>query len=131
MLSIALLWLINAGKPVRFDVKEVSVPEAKALIDAGAAVIDVRGPEQFQARHIPGATLVALDELQSGVPARILALKAQPIVVYCGDGVTHGPEGTAILNHAGFGKAVNLKPGIEGWQNAGMAIEKGQQRPVS
>jgi rhodanese-related sulfurtransferase len=47
------------------------------------------------------------------------------ILIYCGDGVTHGPEGTEILNEAGYPNAVNLKPGIEGWARAGYAVAKG------
>jgi rhodanese-related sulfurtransferase len=127
MLALVLLSLLNAGNRGLggYDIREVSVPEAKAMIDAGAAVIDVRDPEQFNAHHIPGAKLVELGELQAGIPKRILALKTKSIVVYCGDGVTHGPEGTAILNKAGFTKAVNLRPGFDGWQSAGMTLAKG------
>jgi rhodanese-related sulfurtransferase len=127
MLCLVVLAALNAGHrdPDLGNVRDVSAPEAKALIDSGAAVIDVRGGDSYRARHIPGATPVALDELRSGIPVRIEGLRTRPVVVYCGDGVTSGPIGTAILNHAGFSKAVNLKPGLEGWQKAGFPTASG------
>ena len=51
-------------------------------------------------------------------------------MVYCGDGTTLGPEGTHILNKAGFAGAVNLKPGIQGWAAAGLPIEQGKGKKV-
>jgi rhodanese-related sulfurtransferase len=46
------------------------------------------------------------------------------VVIYCGDGSTSGPEATAMLNKAGFTRAVNLNPGFEGWRAAGMPVRK-------
>ena len=125
-----LVWLSNVGQgtaPIehRYNVREVSAEDAKALIDDGALVVDVRGKEQFNFRHIPGAMLIPLDELRAQIPAALEGAKALTILIYCGDGVTHGPEGTEILNKAGYPNAVNLKPGIEGWARAGYAIAKG------
>jgi len=124
-----LVWISNAGNgPAsverRYNVKEVSAADAKALIDGGALVVDVRGKGQFDAGHIPGAVSVPLDELQAGIPAALEGAQAKAIIVNCGDGVTTGPEGTAILNKAGYPNAVNLKPGFEGWKGAGYPVVK-------
>ena len=121
-----LLWLSNGPKFGHgYQVKEVDVTGAKALIDAGALVIDVRGQTQFDYRHIPGAILVTVEELREGIPARLLAeAKNRVILVYCSHGLAHGSEGTAILNKAGFTGAVNLKGGIESWADAGYPIQK-------
>jgi len=120
-----LMWLSMVSTANTYKVREVDVTGAKALIDAGALVVDVRGKEQFNARHIPGAMLIALDDLRSGIPAQLRAIaKDRPILVYCNQGLVHGPEGTDILNKAGFAGAVNLKDGIEGWVGAGQAVRK-------
>lgn len=121
-----LLWLSNISRVGdSYNVKEIDVSGAKELIDAGALVVDVRGKDQFDFRHIPGAVLVTLDELRAGIPARIATeAKDRLIVVYCNQGLVHGPEATAILNSAGYVNAVNLKSGIEGWTAAGQAIKK-------
>lgn len=105
-------------------VMEVDAPNAKALIDAGALLIDVRSAEAFGNRHIVGALLVPLAQLRTAIPAALEGAKGKAIVIYCGDGAKSGPQATAILNDAGYAGAVNLRGGIESWQAAGMPIEK-------
>lgn len=124
LIAVALVFTMTHQRNHRFDdVKEISVTEARQLIDSGALVVDVRSEEKFQARHIPGALSLPLSLLQSGIPASIAQEKDKPIVVYCGDGVTTGPEGTQILNQAGYSKAVNVKAGLEGWVDAGLPVQ--------
>jgi rhodanese-related sulfurtransferase len=106
------------------NIINVSPVQAKALIDTGALVFDVREKEAFEFRHIPGAISIPLNTLESGVPTDFDYAKTKDIVVYCGGGVTKGPVATNILNKAGFTKAVNVKPGIQGWVDAGYPIEK-------
>jgi rhodanese-related sulfurtransferase len=127
--AFALLWIASNGgsysRTHRFQVPEVDVPQAKALIDAGALVIDVRGVEQFAYRHIAGAIVLPLEVLRAGIPASIVAAKDKPIVVYCNEGLAHGPEAAHILRQAGFTSVVNLRTGIEGWQSASFPVVKG------
>jgi rhodanese-related sulfurtransferase len=121
-----IAWASNFGKVGHgYKVKEVDASGAEQLIAEGALVIDVRGQEQFNFRHIPGAILVTIEELRAGIPAKVLSeAKDRRIVVYCNRGLLHGPEGTEILNKAGFAGAVNLRAGIEGWADAGYPIQK-------
>jgi rhodanese-related sulfurtransferase len=121
----AMLYLLSDFKRPSFNVIEVDIAQAKALISAGALIVDVREKEQFEYRHIPGALLIPLAMLRVAVPTAIAHAKDKAVLVYCGDGVTHGPEGTSILNKAGFAQAVNLKPGIEGWGAAGLPVKTG------
>src|SRR5688500_3242249 len=121
-LALALAIVVLLPGRETFDVRHVEVDEARALIELGAVVVDVRGPGAYEGRHIPGAISVPLDDLRDGVPASLAQSIAQPVVVYCGDGVTIGPEGTALLNRAGFSQAVNLRPGIRGWADAGLPV---------
>jgi len=123
------VWLSNVGTGTnsvgqRYNVKEVSAVDAKALIDAGALIVDVRGKEQFNAGHIDGAISAPLAELQARIPAALEGAQAKSIIVNCADGVTTGPEGTALLNKAGYPNAVNLKPGFDGWKSAGYPVVK-------
>ncbi|WP_457417654.1 rhodanese-like domain-containing protein [Roseateles sp. P5_E7] len=112
------------GAPA-FNVEEVLIEEARALMAAGAWVVDVRERAAYEARHIPGALLAPLSKLESAIPAALLAVRDLPILVYCGDGRTIGPKGTHLLNAAGLAQAVNLKPGIQGWASAGLPVEHG------
>lgn len=120
---IAIAAYMRQSAPA-YDVKNISVAEASALVDGGAVVVDVRGKEAFDARHIPGALNYPVDVLRAGIPAVLAASKAMPVVVYCGDGVRIGPEGTSLLNKAGFSKAVNVEHGIQGWADAGLRVAR-------
>jgi rhodanese-related sulfurtransferase len=101
------------------DVRQVDVHEAKALIDAGALVIDVRERAVAGHAHLPGALLIPLEVLAANL-ARIEAAQASAIVVYCGDGSTRGPEAAHLLTQAGLIQTVNLRPGVAGWRRAGL-----------
>jgi rhodanese-related sulfurtransferase len=126
--GVFLVWLVAArglAGSLAYEVPQASVAEAKALVDAGATVIDVREENQFASRHLPNAALVPLEVLQAGIPAWLLATKDQPIVVYCNRGLGHGPAATHLLQAAGFSRVVNLSSGIEGWSAAGMPVAHG------
>lgn len=103
----------------RPQVRDVDVSEAKALIENGAVVIDVRELEVSAGSHIAGALLIPLGILAQRM-TELSIDKTRPVVVYCNEGTSRGPEGTAAMNQAGFAHAVNLKSGIEGWRAAGM-----------
>ena len=104
------------------NVKDVSVSDAKELIDAGAVVVDVRERSASAPSHIPGALLIPLDVLSTRL-AEWSIDKSTPIVVYCNEGTVRGPKGTAVLNQAGYSQAVNLKSGIEGWRAASLPTQ--------
>ena len=130
-IGIGFLYFLSRSEPPKhpaFDIKEVLLEEAKALIAVGAFVVDVRERVAYEARHIAGAILAPVATLSAGIPASLEHARSMPVVVYCGDGTSLGPEGTFILNKAGFAGAVNLKPGIQGWAAAGLPIEQGKGR---
>lgn len=101
------------------SVKDISISDARALIDAGAIVVDVRDRAVSGSSHISGARLIPLENLAARM-SEVSTEKSQPIVVYCNEGTSRGPKGTALLNGAGYTNAVNLKTGIEGWRAANL-----------
>ena len=101
------------------NVKDVSVSEARELIAAGAVVVDVRDRSVSGSSHINGALLIPLEGLADRM-SEVSVDKSAPIVVYCNEGTSRGPRGTALLNEAGYTQAVNLKTGIEGWRAANL-----------
>ncbi|MET1082106.1 MAG: rhodanese-like domain-containing protein [Burkholderiales bacterium] len=116
---------IATRQPEReFNVRNVSVAEAKSMVEAGALVVDVREEDKFNHRHLPGALLVPVSVLRLGIPATFTYARDKPILVYCGDGVTTGPEGTELLNKAGYTNAVNMEAGIKGWADAGLPVQR-------
>lgn len=64
-------------------VPRVSVEEAKAALESGAAIIvDVRSVEAYEASHIPGAINIQLGEFESN-PTDLKLDKEQWIITYC------------------------------------------------
>lgn len=124
VLAAAIVYFASQHKDENFDVRSVTAGEAKTLIDAGAVVIDVRSRERYGQGHVPGAILIPITVLRAGIPASIAHAKDKQLVVYCNDGATTGPEGTYLLNQAGYKNAVNVKAGIEGWTGAGLPVRK-------
>ncbi len=100
------------------DIRHVSAPEAKALIDAGAIVVDLREREVSEAAHLPGAQLIPIGMLASQL-ARLEAHKGSPIIVYDGDGGSSGPRAVLLLRRAGFAQVFNLNSGFRGWRAVG------------
>jgi rhodanese-related sulfurtransferase len=45
------------------DVPEIDVDELARRLDAGATLIDVRNPHEYEAGHVPGARLIPLGDL--------------------------------------------------------------------
>ena len=95
----------------------VTVDEAKQLIDEGAHVIDVRDPHEYQAGHVPGATLIPVNS----VFARREELpKDGKIVFVCAVG-QRSALACEMAAAAGYQADVlyNLEGGTDAWIKAG------------
>ena len=65
------------------EVPRVSLEEAKAALDSGAAIlVDVRSPDAFEASHAVGAISVPLGEIERNITGLPLE-KDQWIITYC------------------------------------------------
>lgn len=83
--------------------------QARALIDKGATVIDVRSPDEFAGGHLTAAVNIPVDQLPSrltDVEKLVGGDKSKPIVVYCAAGGRAATAKTA-LDGAGYSKVVN------------------------
>lgn len=56
----------------------------KALIDAGAVIIDVRSPEEFAKGHIKGSRNIPLQLISSKTPS--LLKEGKPVITCCRSG---------------------------------------------
>lgn len=117
MIRLPLLTLWIALALVACSPKDASTGSAtaaptqdpKALIAAGAVVIDVRTAGEWDSGHLPAAHHLPVDE----VPARLAEVaawtggdKSKPVVVYCASGNRSGRAKRA-LEQAGFTHVVN------------------------
>lgn len=98
---------------------EVSIAEAAKKRDAGAFILDVRTPEEWNEFHVPGATLIPVTEL----PNRVAEVpKEREVVVVCRSG-NRSATGRDILLKAGFPKVTSMAGGLVAWRNAGYPTE--------
>jgi len=100
---------------------EISVSDASAKRDAGAFILDVREPDEWNESHIPGATLIPLGELASRVNE---VPKDQEVVVVCRSG-NRSAQGRDILLSAGLQQVTSMAGGMNEWKASGLETVSG------
>lgn len=94
---------------------EVPVREVPALLESGAALLDVREPDEWAAGHAAQAVHVPLAQLSLDVlPA------GEPLLVVCHVG-GRSAMATQALRNAGI-PAVNVLGGMAAWEQAGLPV---------
>jgi len=101
--------------------REISVADASVKRDAGAFILDVREPDEWNQVHIPGATLIPLGELASRVNE---VPQDQEVVVVCRSG-NRSAQGRDILLSAGFEQVTSMAGGMNQWSAAGLETTSG------
>jgi len=101
---------------------EISVQEAASMRDQGAFILDVREPSEWEAIHIPDATLIPLGALAQRVAE---VPKDKDIVVVCRSG-NRSQQGCDILLQAGFMRVTSMAGGVNQWRAAGFPTVSGQ-----
>ncbi len=103
------------------DIPEVDPHEAKTRIADGAYHVDVREPDEFRTKRIPGAVALPLSSFLEAYESQLP--KDLPIVVSCRSGARSGRVTAFLLEH-GY-DAVNLGGGILAWEEQGLDVEQG------
>jgi rhodanese-related sulfurtransferase len=89
----------------------VNGPSAQQLVAAGAVVLDVRTPAEFEAGHIPGARLLPYDQV-AGRAAELPA-KDRPVLLYCRTGRRTALAASALAQ-LGYTRVYDLQ-GLSNW----------------
>ncbi len=100
----------------------ISVAEAVKKREQGAFVLDVRQTSEWEEYHVPGSTLIPLNELagrQNEVP------KDREVVVVCRSG-QRSAKGREILMEAGLKKVTNMQGGLLQWRADGYPTVSGK-----
>lgn len=108
-------------------VTSIDTDQAKAYLMGKKAedvtILDVRQPREYEAGHIPGATLAPLPELTEYMGS---LARAKPILVYCASG-GRSRMAAQLLSGEGFTDVINLVGGFNAWtgEAAFLGEEKG------
>ncbi len=83
-------------------------------------MLDVREPDEYDAGHIPGITLIPMGE----IPDRLSEIPTDmPVIVTCRTGNRSG-QVVDFLREQGFTNVHNMDGGIVAWQKAGYEVEE-------
>ena len=116
VLGSSIAWFVSHGTTKSSSLpREISVAEAVKKRDAGAFILDVRQPEEWNQFHVPDSTLIPLDQLAT----RMNELpKDREIVIVCRSG-NRSAQGRDILLDAGFTQVTSMEGGLTQWKETG------------
>ncbi|KRB82882.1 hypothetical protein ASE00_12820 [Sphingomonas sp. Root710] len=102
----------------------LSPVDARAAIDAGARLIDIRGADEHAREHIPGAVNLPLDRIGD------LLGDGRPLVFHCRSGMRTSANAARLAAAARGAPAYILSGGIDGWRGAGQATIADRSQPL-
>lgn len=98
----------------------VSVQDLRTAQQAGEFVLDVRTPAEYAEAHVPGATLLPLQDL----PARLNEVpKDRKIYVICRSG-SRSAQASQVLTDGGHRNVYNVDGGMLAWDAAGFPTSR-------
>jgi len=106
--------LLSAAKA---QISEVDTAGAQERIAAGALILDVREPDEFDQGAIPGALHIARGHLESQVENRLLDKSAE-VVVYCAAGA-RSAFAAQTLQELGYTDVKSMAGGYGKWKDEG------------
>lgn len=95
-----LLWQVS-----RAFIGKASPEKARAAVEAGAQLLDVRSASEHEAGHLAGSIHVPVGELAKRLGE--LGEKSRPVVVYCASGM-RSASAAKMLRRAGFTEVLDL-----------------------
>jgi rhodanese-related sulfurtransferase len=91
---------------------------AQGIGKPGVVIVDVRQPEEYEARHIPGAVLAPHTDIEVHVGD---LPRDKDLYVHCEHGA-RSRYACEALEASGFTRLYNVVPGMSGWRGV---TEKG------
>jgi hydroxyacylglutathione hydrolase len=111
----------KAGMPV-VQTPQITAKELqKRLAEKGVRVLDVRRQAEWDAAHIAGAELWALDKFGASLPP---GDRESTLAVHCKSGY-RSIIACSMLERAGYKHVINLTGGLDAWQAADLPVEAG------
>ena len=99
---------------------DIDPQAAVQLINADAAIIDLRNADAFARGHIVNAKNIPFDELSANED-KIARYKAKPILAVCDAGMTSS-KAVDNLRKSGIENVYGLKGGINAWTEASLPL---------
>ncbi|MCO6450587.1 MAG: rhodanese-like domain-containing protein [Caldilineales bacterium] len=94
--------------------------QARARLDQGAILIDVREPEEYAQARIPDSTLLPMSELQQRLGE---IPRDQEVIIYCRSGNRSGQVVDFLRERLGYTNVYNLAGGIIAWYRRSLPVD--------
>ena len=101
----------------KHEITEIDTATAADRIAAGAAVLDVREPDEYDQGALPDAVHIPRGHLEAQVEGRLLD-KTSPVVVYCAGGV-RSAFAAKTLQELGYTDVLSVAGGFGKWKDEG------------
>jgi rhodanese-related sulfurtransferase len=98
----------------------VDVHEASRRQAAGALLVDVRDPEEWQQGHAPNAKLIPLGSLGNRLHE---VPRDREVLLICRSGNRSGTAQRQLLRF-GYERISNVSGGMNAWTGAGLPVER-------
>ena len=105
------------------EVPEIDIDELERRRAGGAAVFDVREPDEYEEARIPGAVLVPLASVPDAVEEFRAASRRTAVCVVCAVG-GRSAQAVGFLRDRGV-DAVNVAGGTNAWRQSGRPVATG------
>ena len=100
----------------------ISPTEAQGLIARGAALIDIREPDEHARQHIPGARNLPVQQLGD-------LGRNDAVIFHCRSGMRTDAHSARLAEASGC-EAYVLEGGIEAWRKAGLPLAVDARAPL-
>jgi rhodanese-related sulfurtransferase len=114
---------VSDANDAEVQIPEVDTEALEAAWRTGAAVLDVRNPDEYQEKHVPGAVLVPLPQLADRIGD---VPEGRPLYVICARGGRSMQAAVAMRTQLGW-DVVNVAGGTEAWANEGRPLATGDE----
>jgi molybdopterin/thiamine biosynthesis adenylyltransferase/rhodanese-related sulfurtransferase len=104
-------------KKTKAEIREVTTAEADQQRAAGATILDVREPDEFEQGSIPGAVYIPRGQLESNVESRIPD-KDATVLIHCASGV-RSAFAAKTLGELGYTDVASVAGGFNKWKDEG------------
>jgi rhodanese-related sulfurtransferase len=107
--------------------QSISPQDARALLDAGALLVDIRDADEHAREHVPGARCIPLARLADAPHLR----DAEGIVLFhCRSGMRTRANAPALEAAAAGCTAYVVEGGIDAWKAAGLPVRRDASAPM-
>lgn len=111
------------------SIQQVRPGEAKVLLAEGAALIDIREPDEYARENIVGAHLLSLSAIENG--DRLGPFEPYDTVIFhCQSGMRTAKNAQKLVDAVAPAKVLLLEGGLNAWKKEGQGIHADTSQPL-